>query len=112
MNRNWADRHKSRDRFPVRKEEYIKEYKSIRRVGVLVLRKNIKQNRFLMQIKHNRSDRLLLPEKSSGNKRAALLSYPLIVYYSNSFVDSGSYIRDDRPSLHNRECHLCNWSKW
>ena len=46
MNRNWADRHTSGDRFPVRKEEYIREYQSIRRVGVLVLRKNIKQNRF------------------------------------------------------------------
>ena len=50
-----------------------------------------------MQIKHKQNDRPLFPEKSSGNKRSAFLSHPLIVYYSNfEAVVKSSY---ERPPI-------------
>ena len=56
-----------------------------------------------MQIKHNRNDLPLFPEKNLGNKRLAFLIHPLIVYYSNfeAVVKSSS----ERP-LANTSLHL------
>ena len=64
-----------------------------------------------MQIKHERNDRPLFLEKSSGNKRSAFLSHPLIVYYSNfeAVVKSSS----KRPPIsYPAECSGFLVSRW